>query len=567
MTRSRVDRKTVTAIALAMMVLIGWNVWYYYRYKDVMDENRLKQLEQRQQEAAGTPPKTETGRQPTSTDQLQIEGNPLTPMETKRAVQLDTAPLSPFETVTEQESSVGGDDIITVNTGLTEVTLSKIGGVIRSLKLIKYDKENGELIELVNQDAKYGTLAIGFATKEATAKINSARFASSSPSHISLTEAEPSKTVAFGFKLESGFELLKKMTFHLNSYRIDLEITIIQPGGGVTASTYGLTWPGMGDGMDAFYSYEGPVISIDGKRMTEQPDEGEKQSYDGKVLWAGLTSKYYCIAFLPETETSKVTNMLVGEDMYSATLDMVASGNRSVARVAIYAGPKIRGELGKMGSDFENMINYGWFDILAKPLFIVMLYIYSVLGNWGWSIIVVTIIIKIIFFPLSQKSYKSMKKMQKLQPEMKILQERYKNDKTKLNQELMATYKKHGANPLGGCLPMFLQIPVFISLYRVLLESIELKGAPFIFWLTDLAAKDPYYITPILMGLSMFAQQKLSPTSADPIQKNMMLLMPVVFTVMFLSFPSGLVLYWITNNVLSILQQYYVNRSHKYEVA
>ena len=561
------DKKTVTAIALAMLVLIGWNVWYYYRYKDVMEENRLKQLELRQQEAAGTPPQTETGRRPTEMDQLQLEGNPLSPLEAKPAAVLETAPLSPFETETAQETEVVGGDLIIVNTGFTEVTLSKIGGVIHSLKLTKYDKDDGELVEMVNQDAKYGTLAIGFATKEATAKINSARFTSSSPSHINLTEAEPAKTVLFGFKLESGFELVKKLTFHLNSYRIDLEVIVTQPGGGVTASTYGLSWPGMGGGMDAFYSYEGPVISIDDKRMTEQPDEGEKQSYDGKVKWAGLTSKYYCIAFIPETETSKVTNTLISEDMYSTTLEMVAAGSRSVGKVAIYAGPKIRDELGKMGNDFENMINYGWFDILAKPLFIVMLWFYGVIGNWGWSIIIVTVIIKILFFPLSQKSYKSMKKMQKLQPQMKILQERYKNDKTKLNQELMAAYKKHGVNPLGGCLPMFLQIPVFIALYRVLLESIELKGAPFMFWLTDLAAKDPYYITPIIMGLSMFAQQKLSPTSADPIQKNMMLLMPVVFTVMFLSFPSGLVLYWITNNILSILQQYYVNRSHKYEVA
>ena len=551
------DSKTVTAIGLAMLVLIGWNVWYYYRYKDVMEENRIKRIEQRQQEQAGVSP--ETGKQPSAAQPLQIETQP--------DIQVETTPLSPFEVTPTETGDVTSDDFITVDTGVTNVTLSKIGGVIKSLQLTKFDKENGEPIEMVYQEAKYGPLAIGFATKEATAKINSARFATSSTSHITLTEAEPDKTVVFAFKLKSGFELVKKLTFHRNSYQIDLEVVINQPGGGVTASTYGLSWPGMGDGMDSFYSYDGPVIQIDGKRLTEQPDENEKQSYEGGVKWAGLTSKYYCVAFIPETETSKVTNTLIAEDQYSATMEMVASGSRSVNRVTIYAGPKIRDELAKMNSDFENMINYGWFDILAKPLFIVMLWLYGVTGNWGWAIIIVTLIIKILFFPLSQKSYKSMKRMQKLQPQMKILQERYKNDKTKLNQELMAAYKKHNVNPLGGCLPMFLQIPVFIALYRVLLESIELKGAPFIFWLTDLSMKDPYYVTPILMGLSMFAQQKLSPTSADPIQKNMMLLMPVVFTVMFLNFASGLVLYWITNNILSILQQYYVNRSHRYEVA
>ncbi|MFQ5431629.1 MAG: membrane protein insertase YidC [Nitrospinota bacterium] len=551
------DSKTVTAIALAMLVLVGWNVWYYYRYKDVMERNRLERLEQKQQEAAGTP--QETGKKPPATEQLQIEAKPPAPLE--------TVPLSPFESEPAEQAKVTGDDLITVNTGVTEVTLSKVGGVIHSLKLTKFAKPDGEPVELVNQGAKYGPLAVGFATREATAKINSARFATSSPSRITLTDTEPDRTVTFGFKLESGFELVKKVTFHRNSYRIDLETVVTQPGGGASASSYGLSWPGMGDGMDSKYSYEGPVTMVDGKRLTEKPDEGEKQSYEGQVKWAGLTSKYYCVAFFPESETSKVTNTLIGEKKYSATLEMVAAGNRSVNRVAIYAGPKIRGELGKMGSDFKNIINYGWFDIIAKPLFILMLWFYGVIGNWGWSIIIVTILIKVLFFPLSQKSYKSMKKMQKLQPQMKILQERYKNDKEKLNQELMATYKKHNVNPLGGCLPMFLQIPVFIGLYRVLLQSIELKGAPFIFWLTDLSAKDPYYVTPILMGLSMLAQQKLSPSSADPIQKNMMLLMPVVFTVMFLNFPSGLVVYWLTSNILSILQQYYINRSHRYEVA
>ena len=551
------DKKTVTAIALAMLVLVGWNVWYYYRYKDVMEKNRLERFEQKQQETAGIPP--ETGKPPSATDQLQIDAKPSAPV--------DTAPLSPFEVEPAEQADVTGDDFIIVNTGVTEITLSKIGGVIRSLKLAKFAKTDGEPVEMVNQEAKYGPLAIGFATREATAKINSARFATSSPSRINLTDAEPARTVTFGFKLESGFELVKKVTFHHNSYRIDLEVVVTQPGGGGAASSYGLSWPGMGDGMDSFYSYSGPVIMVDGKRLTEQPDKGEKQSYEGYVKWAGLTSKYYCVAFVPEVTTSKVINRLIGEEKYSTTLEMVATGNRSVSRVAIFAGPKIRDELGKMDGDLKNMINYGWFDILAKPLFIMMLWFYDVTGNWGWSIIIVTVIIKVLFFPLSQKSYKSMKKMQKLQPQMKILQERYKNDKSKLNQELMAAYKKHNVNPLGGCLPMLLQIPVFIALYRVLLESIELKGAPFILWLADLSAKDPYYVTPILMGLSMFAQQKLSPTSADPIQKNMMLLMPIVFTVMFLNFPSGLVIYWLVNNVLSIMQQYYVNRSHRYEVS
>ncbi len=538
-----------------MLLLVAWNVWYYYRYKDVIEQNRLARLEEQQ----SGKPRAENGEQAQSAPMGQIEAQPKEMRE--------PAPLSPFESKPGERRHTTSEDLIVIDTGVSLVTLSKEGAVIKSWQLMRYSKEDGEPIEMVNQQAKYGPLSIGFATPEATEKINGALFATSSPSRITLSEMEPIRTVTFMFGLESGFELVKKLTFYRNSYRLDLELLIKQPGAGVTASTYSLSWPGMGGGMESFYSYNGPVILLDGRRLTEQPDEGEKQSYEGNVQWAGLTSKYYCMAFLPEGETSKVTNTLVGEDNYSVTLQMVAGGSSSVNRVAIYAGPKQREELESMGRDFKNMINYGWFDVLAKPLFLMMMWFYKITGNWGWSIIILTAIIKVLFFPLSQKSYKSMKKMQKLQPQMKILQERYKKDKAKLNEELMAVYKKNKVNPLGGCLPILLQIPVFISLYRVLLESIELKGAPFVFWLTDLSAKDPYYITPILMGLSMFAQQKLSPTSADPIQKNMMLIMPVVFTVLFLNFPSGLVIYWLVNNILSILQQYYVNRSHRYEVA
>ena len=549
------NRDTLTAVGLAMMLLIAWNVWYYYRYKDVLEQN---QLEREQAQLAEQKAPTKAPAKPQIADKVEVQlENLLT----------EPAPLSPFAQETEEAEQATGEELIVIDTGVTLVTLSRIGGVINSWKLLDFHEDDGELIELVNRDGEHWPLSIGFATQEATAKINSARFSTASMPHIRLSEAEPSRTVSLKFSLGSGFELIKKLTFHYNSFRLDLEIQVTQPGSLVTASTYSINWPGLGKEMESFYTYSGPVILLGTKRLTEQPDKNETQSYEGEVHWAGLTSKYYCMAFLPEGKDSKVSNTLIGESNYSTILQLVASGARSVNKVTIYAGPKKRDELMKMGSDFQNMINYGWFDIIAKPLFLLMVWFNGLIGNWGWSIILLTCVIKVLFFPLSQKSYKSMKKMQKLQPKMKILQERYKNDKTKLNEELMAFYKKNKVNPLGGCLPILLQIPVFISLYRVLLESIELKGAPFIFWLTDLSIKDPYYITPVLMGISMFAQQKLSPTSADPIQKNMMLIMPVVFTFMFLSFPSGLVIYWLTNNCLSILQQYYVNRSHKYEVA
>ena len=194
------------------------------------------------------------------------------------------------------------------------------------------------------------------------------------------------------------------------------------------------------------------------------------------------------------------------------------------------------------------------------PLLIVLKFIYNYVGNYGIAIIILTILIKIIFWPLGNKSYKSMKEMQKLQPKMQELREKYKDDKQKLSQETMALYKTHKVNPLGGCLPIVIQIPVFFGLYKVLLYAIELRHSPFFFWIQDLSAKDPYYITPIVMGATMFMQQKMTPTMGDPMQAKIMLFMPVVFTFLFLNFPSGLVIYWLFNNIISIGQQMYINK-------
>jgi YidC/Oxa1 family membrane protein insertase len=209
----------------------------------------------------------------------------------------------------------------------------------------------------------------------------------------------------------------------------------------------------------------------------------------------------------------------------------------------------------------ENAIDFGsWIKWLAMPLLIVLKWIFQYVQNYGIAIIILTILIKIIFWPLGNKSYKSMKEMQKLQPKMQELREKYKDDKQKLSQETMALYKTHKVNPLGGCLPILIQIPVFFGLYKVLLYAIELRHSPFFFWIQDLSAKDPYYITPIIMGATMFIQQKMTPTMGDPMQAKIMLLMPVVFTFLFLNFPSGLVLYWLFNNIISIGQQVYINK-------
>jgi YidC/Oxa1 family membrane protein insertase len=223
-------------------------------------------------------------------------------------------------------------------------------------------------------------------------------------------------------------------------------------------------------------------------------------------------------------------------------------------------GPKLQNDLKEIATGLDLTVDYGWLTILAKPIFWLLSKIHALLGNWGWAILVLTLIIKLAFFKLSATSYRSMANMRKMTPRMQALKDRYGDDKQRLNQAMMDLYKKEKINPLGGCLPILVQIPVFIALYWVLLEAVELRQAPFILWITDLSIKDPYYVLPLIMGASMFVQQKLNPAPPDPMQAKIMMSLPFVFTIFFAFFPAGLVLYWVANNLLSIAQQWYITR-------
>jgi len=238
----------------------------------------------------------------------------------------------------------------------------------------------------------------------------------------------------------------------------------------------------------------------------------------------------------------------------------LAAGQSSTTAYRLFFGPKDLDILKSQGAGLEQALDLGWFSAIAKPLLYVLKFFYKYTNNYGIAIIIITVIIKLLFFPLTHKSYKSMKDMQKLQPKMAELKEKYKDDRDGMNRAMMELYRTHKVNPLGGCLPMLIQIPVFFALYKALMFSIELRHAPFMLWITDLSARDPYYVTPIIMGATMFIQQKMTPSTMDPMQAKIMLALPVVFTFMFLNFPSGLVIYWLVNNVLTIAQQMYINR-------
>ncbi len=287
-------------------------------------------------------------------------------------------------------------------------------------------------------------------------------------------------------------------------------------------------------------------------------------SIEGDIKWASLNEKYFVVLLAPESGAFNMVSLRkVGNALdagIKATSVVLDPGKDVKFKFKMYNGPKLLTNLKHFGDNADKVIDYGWFGIIARPLMQFLNLTHRYTHNYGIDIIILTILIKIIFWPLTHKSYKSMADMQKLQPLMQKLREKYKDDKERLNQEMMQLYKQHKVNPLGGCLPMLLQIPVFFALYKALLISVELRHAPFFWWIQDLSAKDPYYITPIIMGLTMFIQQKMTPSTGDPKMAKMMLIMPIIFTFMFLNFPSGLVIYWLVNNVLSIGQQMYTNR-------
>jgi YidC/Oxa1 family membrane protein insertase len=274
-----------------------------------------------------------------------------------------------------------------------------------------------------------------------------------------------------------------------------------------------------------------------------------------------MVQHYFVAAWLPPTGVPREFYMRsIGEDLYSAGVILPVSVDGKTA-ISLYAGPQELQNLKAIAPGLDLVVDYGWLTVIAAPLFWVLSVIHKLTGNWGWAIILLTVLIKLVFFPLSAASYKSMAKMRLVTPKLIKLKELYGDDKMRLNQEMMALYKKENINPLGGCLPVLVQIPVFISLYWVLLGTVEMRNAPWIGWIQDLSAQDPYYILPLLMGITMFIQTKLNPAPPDPLQAKVMLMMPVLFTGMFLFFPAGLVLYWTVNNILSIVQQWQITRT------
>jgi YidC/Oxa1 family membrane protein insertase len=462
------------------------------------------------------------------------------------------------------------EKIFNVSTDLYDVEISSTGANIRSMVLNKYretnddNSKNYELIEFGNE-SQAEFIVTG---SEGLSIANNLPFVAEKLLSENIHINDNNNIISFKSRTPSGITIIKTYKFYPNTYQIDLNVKLFNSSGnslsGIISLSLNTPWDESKEGDR--YTYVGP-LTFDGESLHEdKPDDLRSNSkiYDQNISWSGFVNKYFLMIVDPSESAMKEIRLgfdgnLLKNSFISPYISLGNNESISLDYVAFF-GPKEYDLLKSVGHQFENSIDYGFFQILAHPLMVILRFFYSFIGNYGFSIILLTLCIKMLFWPLTQKSYKSMQGMQKLQPEMQKLREKYGNDKQRLNQEMMSFYKENRVNPLGGCLPMLIQIPVFFALYRVLLSSIELRHAPFMLWITDLSARDPYYVTPLIMGVTMFFQQKMTPSNMDPTQQKIMLMMPVVFTFLFLNFPSGLVIYWMVNNVLTILQQLMIRR-------
>ena len=493
-----------------------------------------------------------------------VEQRPVTPTAVSTAAgQKEKIAASPLAAQASKLSRKN-EALSIVETPNYKAVFTNLSGAIKSWELKGYKETNDEGAPSVN-------LAINpkWTTTNTTAIIigdvsYDTVFAPAKP-YMELHDGDRGELVFTGSLME-GVTVEKKYIFSADGYIFDTQIEITNDTDfrliGNIVTGLSAAFADTASGKVRYHS--GPVIQTAEKLLRQDADEFQLNGRD-YVPWLGLEDKYFLTAMIPpKTFPMNWNTAIPSEGLYKsevkAELD-IGPGEKTEYAYSVFSGPKLYNHLKTYGVALEGAIEFGFFSFMAKPFLAILNQFQKYVVNYALAIIIFTFIIKVIFYPLTKHSLTSMQEMKKVQPQMKAIKEKYKGDKEKMNKETMALYKKYKINPLSGCLPMVAQIPVFIALYEVLYVAIELRHAPFFLWITDLSAKDPYYITPLLMGGSMFLQQKMSPSSPDPTQAKMMMLMPVVFTFMFLSFPSGLVLYWLVNNILSVAQQYKINKA------
>jgi YidC/Oxa1 family membrane protein insertase len=473
---------------------------------------------------------------------------------------------------------------ITVDTSFYQAQLSERGGGVSSFILKKYREnvaKDSPLQELIPQENSIESVVLGFAGKSLPGLDNAVFSANLSADTVNIQDA--AQKITFSWKSDEGVVVEKIYTFSPDSYLIGLDVTIKNGSDRSIQDQLFIALKGATPADTRMYGFEGPSALIDEKlEEIDIKDIAEKNTYTGNLTWIAIQDRYFMMSVIPDqVEDGASMRLFLKEDdlleaQYVGLADDIRPGTQHTYKYALFFGPKSMDILNNMGHDLGKALNFGMFTVLAKPCVWIMNKLYSVIPNYGIAIIILTIFIKLVLWPLGSKSYKSMSEMKKIQPLMKEIREKYKNDKKKMNEEVMSLYRTYKINPLGGCLPMVVQLPVFFALYRMLYQAIELRHAPFLLWIDDLSAPDrllhfgfsipfmePPYGIPVLtiiMGATMLLQQKMSPPMGDPTQAKMMMFMPLIFTVIFINFSSGLVLYWLVNNVLSISQQYYIQK-------
>ena len=459
--------------------------------------------------------------------------------------------------------------LVNVTKGQTTLIFSSRGGVLKHVEMHQYTNLEGDgPIDLIPQvpGAKFPlTLETGHVAVDQV--LANGHF-KPSKQFIEISESNPSSDLVFHLQHPSGFEVKRTLHFEWDNALISVDTQIKAPNmiSGKPAVLRRLgTRPRRSDGNEGRFHLVQRTHHVREQRAGGNPARGNGKAsvtYRGDIQWTSFQNKYFAAALIPDKGIKSAKVVKKTEDQVYVGLNFESVQSSASATHLLYVGTKNLETLENSGHKLFRLIDYGWlgnkFAFLVKPMLKALGFFYGIIGNYGWAIICLTFVIKLILFPLTHKSFKSMKGMQKIAPYIKVIQERHKGDRQKINEEMIGLYKKYKVNPLGGCLPMLLQIPVFISLYHALFFSIELRGAPFMLWIQDLSAQDPYYVTPVLMGATMFLQQKMTPSTADPVQQKIFMFMPILFTFLFITFPAGLVIYWTVNNLLTIAQQYYI---------
>lgn len=537
--------RLILVVSLGLVLLLIWQAW---------------------QQEYGTAP---SGREAPVASPEAVEGAVDVP-----TVVSEEQPESPEALQETVQSPLESAQRIYVQTDVLDVEIDTRGGDIRTAKLLKYPvsvKQPDEPFVLLNDTPPMIFLVQGGFLPRDQPPTHHAVY-QVAETEYRLEEGSDEIRIPLTWHSDSGLSVTKVYTFQRGSYLIDMSYEVDnrtqKPWRGHLYGQLQRNESDNGNQSSFIYTYTGAAISSPDNRYEKIKFKAmEKQNLSRSIKdgWVAMLQHYFVAALIPDPGREyHYYTLALGDGRYVAGLygpdQAIAPNGRGTFQLRVYVGPKIQKTLAAIAPDLDLTVDYGWLWFIGQPLFWLLEKLFAITGNWGWAIVLVTIVIKTLFFPLSAASYRSMANMRRVQPRMMAIRERFGNDRARMNQGMMELYKEEKINPLGGCLPIVVQIPVFIALYWVLLESVELRQADFMLWIHDLSTRDPYFVLPLLMGVSMFLQQKLNPAPIDPVQAKVMQLMPVIFTFFFAFFPAGLVLYWLVNNILSIAQQWLITR-------